>query len=72
MSYSRRTFVFIAPASGSAPPRSCTSSDRAACSSDSSPPSAVRDTCMKRLINLIVSSRIDFSFRARSSVDRSP
>mmetsp|Transcript_8798 Transcript_8798/g.28002 ORF Transcript_8798/g.28002 Transcript_8798/m.28002 type:complete len:323 (+) Transcript_8798:838-1806(+) len=66
MSYSRRTLVFIAPTSGSMPPRSCSSSERAACSSEIEPV-GVLEACMKSPMNLTASSRIDRSLRARSS-----
>mmetsp|Transcript_47221 Transcript_47221/g.109575 ORF Transcript_47221/g.109575 Transcript_47221/m.109575 type:complete len:205 (-) Transcript_47221:423-1037(-) len=68
MSYRRRTFVFIAPQLGSLPCSSSTSSERAACSSESTPSSCVATAaCSKRPMNLIESSPIDFSFRPRSS-----
>ena len=71
MSYSRRTFVFIAPASGStavapglSPPLSCRSSERAACSSEITPSMpGVATACRKSPTNLVDSSRIDFSLR---------
>ena len=62
MSYSRRTFVLSEPSSTT--PAWWTRSERPACSSERTPPSAFeRDACRKRPTNLTESSRIDFSFR---------
>mmetsp|Transcript_36017 Transcript_36017/g.61805 ORF Transcript_36017/g.61805 Transcript_36017/m.61805 type:complete len:237 (-) Transcript_36017:118-828(-) len=68
ISYSRRTFVFIAPGSGSPPstptPRSWKRRERAASSSERMPSSATEsEAWRKRPTNLTDSSRIDFSFR---------
>eukprot|EP00965_Chrysotila_dentata_P032520 1083460-Pleurochrysis_carterae.AAC.1 len=58
----------MAPLSGSLPRASWTSSERAACSSESTPPSCgAVVACSSSPMNLIASSRIDFSFRPRSS-----